>query len=220
MTAISQLTSNLRPYVSGCINEMIDKAVWDALFEFYNRTGLLTYGIDYEIDANDVDSYENDSVNFYTSALYSTLNPCRVKSFYQGSTRYELEFLEPSGDIEHLSGIVDTDGRKYYFFPEDQAIRVYPVTPAETGLTHFFLEVVFTPASTATTINTQQYNHWHETIEAGALFRLQEIPGKPWSDPRSAMFNRAKWENGIGSAQGFVRTVTANRNQPQRMSFL
>jgi hypothetical protein len=66
----------------------------------------------------------------------------------------------------------------------------------------------FHPTLDSTGLEDSLYRDYWQAIRAGALARLQEIPGQTWTNDKQAVTNGAKFDAGVGKAK-----IDANRGR-------
>jgi hypothetical protein len=96
-----------------------------------------------------------------------------------------------------------TDGSgdpKYYTQLSQRKIALVP-TPAAASTGGLTLRVSLKPSSTATTVEDEIYDEWHEVVAHGALARLLVIPDKPWTNADEALFHAGLFEMGVLKAK-------------------
>lgn len=99
-----------------------------------------------------------------------------------------------------LLGVTDwltkTGTPEYLVVLDDSNWRLYPLGAGSVDML-----ITLKPTRDATTIDADLFEAHVETIAAGALYRLQEKPGKSWSSPDLAAWNKGQFETGIADAE-------------------
>lgn len=94
----------------------------------------------------------------------------------------------------------DADTPEFFDYLDSGDITLHPTPDLAYEAT---LTLILQPKLGALTIDSTLVRTWEEALRAGALAYLQDIPGQPWSDPRSAGANRdvfLSWINRASSA--------------------
>lgn len=83
--------------------------------------------------------------------------------------------------------------------PESFTLVPYPSESEFGGIQQ--IRVALKPTMSATAVGSILYEDYDEAIAAGALARLQAVPGKPWSDPKRAMEHEANFSDAMSLAR-------------------
>ena len=89
-------------------------------------------------------------------------------------------------DIESPDWRIDGQGTNYEFHCPDTVTAELTWNPAEAVPNGLRIFAVLQPTPTASTVDDVIYNDWYSAIEAGTIGRLLAIPGKDWTDLKSA----------------------------------
>ena len=195
---ISDFRPRVLSQVPGCPGFIADRAVVDAIIQFCSDTWIMKKGFEVAVLSTDVDTTLNDSVDIDISAVASTtLKPLAIDRFQIDGANYTVKKRELSTDITYLDEI-GIGSVKFFDFTSDTVIRMWPFE--EEAMT-FFLNVVFKPLSTITTIDDFIYDNHIEPIVSMAQATLQEMAKKPWTNSAGARGNRVDYAEGMGKAR-------------------
>lgn len=98
----------------------------------------------------------------------------------------------------------------YTKMPSDK-VRLYPI-PNRTVSSAFQYELTLKPKLTATSLDDWMCEQFGETIQAGAVYELLVMPGRPWSNPELAAHNRQRYRAGLYEARHKKLTDYASQN--------
>lgn len=183
------------PLVPGCADILMTNAIRNAAIEFCEQS-LFWQEVQ---DAVDVTS---------TDLPYDLEAPAgaRVCQIISGAvdgkpiSPIALTILETRVDWATLTAEIPT-----HFYQQNP--NQYSLFPLPTGTVSVVLRTAYSPTREAVEIEEHLYQTQLETIAAGALARLMELPQQPWSNPELGKFFRAKFMQGINDA-----SIKANRS--------
>lgn len=89
----------------------------------------------------------------------------------------------------------------YYYMLNDMAFRVLPKPTLMDAGQIMRVRTVFVPKFNATVFDANLIERYAETLIAGAKARLMEMPGKPWSNPGLAGYNKGLFDVGVAKAR-------------------
>lgn len=105
---------------------------------------------------------------------------------------------------------------QYYFLTGNSTLRLVGV-PTEDLTDALRVDVVLKPSRSSTEVPDTLYEDWFEPICAGALYRLQVMPDKTWTNGQLASYNLAQFRNGVTQAKNRrirSRTLAARTIKP------
>lgn len=203
--AYEQFLDRLIPHVPGCTDPVAVQALRDATIEFCVRSDWLTF--------------EHDPITLLA-----------------GTSTYELEppedhivshVIQARLDGAALTPItLDDLGRRYddwrdvegppthYTHLTPGEIVLFP-RPTERMTSALKLVVSLRPSQDSDEVEDSIYEWWCETIIDGALWRLMELPGQPFSNPQMAEVKARRFRSGIGLAH--ARRHQSHTREPQRI---
>lgn len=109
-------------------------------------------------------------------------------------------------DANHAGWRTVIDDKPGYFaMLSDTAFVLTPDTGTDRS-DNLTVTLMLTPSRDSTTISDDFGNRWFDYLSAGSKYFLMIQPGKTWSNPDLALYNKAKWEKGIEEARAFIKT--------------
>lgn len=192
--------------VMGCPDPTALQAIRSTCIDFCRRTGI----VERVLAGVDIVAAQED----YTVIVPTDMSLHRIVGVsWQGTWLTVV----PPGDVRSapaLRGVtigtsVPSSGTPQFYFQktnEVAAISLYPIpdTALTGGLT---IKASFKPLQTATTIDDQLFDEWCDGIAAGAVARLQAVPGLSFSSNSPAA--RTEYEMAVSAAK---RQVLAGKN--------
>ena len=105
-------------------------------------------------------------------------------------------------DAEYQDWRTPGNGANHYFYCPDTKHLNISWSPAEAVPNGIKVLLALKPTTSATVVEDFIFDGWHEAIEAGAISRLLKIPGKDWTDIKSAGVYLAEFRNAKRDAMG------------------
>lgn len=94
---------------------------------------------------------------------------------------------------------------KYCVYLSPSVVRLWPTPPVDVVVSDPMVCVAAVkPARDGAQVTDVLYKDYYETIVAGALSRLQMMPGKPWMQPQLASISSATFARGVLEAKARV----------------
>jgi len=87
----------------------------------------------------------------------------------------------------------------YFTQVTERAVRLVPIPTVDTPASLKFW-VWLKPSFAATGMETEHYEEYHEGIAHRAKSLLMEVPEKPYSNPRLAVYHQGKFEDKVNEA--------------------
>lgn len=101
----------------------------------------------------------------------------------------------------------------FFYMLNDMSFRVLPKPTVNDDGQIMNVRTVFVPKLGSTVFDSNLIERYAETLIAGAKWKLMEMPGKPWSNPGLAAYNKGVFEEGVTKA----RIDTELSNVPSSM---
>lgn len=203
MTALSDYSTYVRPYLDGCPDIYIERAVMEAAIEICESSflwrdesgphavvaGVREYDLYPEEEDAEVDHLEAVSLNG------KNLVPTSLEHLVQTDPNYHKTEGSPS---------------RYYHVNSHVTIAFdrIPNKTSPTGMKALF---VLKPKRTATTLPDFLFNDWLKAIINGALASLYRVPGKEWSNPELGMVKRQEFATDKANARIHVNNQWSDR---------
>ena len=222
--SIDQFVDNVRSDVLGCPDPAIENAVRDSIVEFCRKTWIIQRDFVYNstvLDAMeeliDAPYLEFDGITptipdvgmrpvivlgvFVTKDVDTDYFPLSLMSKYRIATRPYMYW-----ESQTTSGLPS-----HYWAVSMDAIRVYPVPEIDYYLA---MRAAFKPKADAVYFDESLYDDWLEEIASGAKMRLFGMASKPWTDYNLAVYEKSKFNSGIGRARISVHNSFGNPGLP------
>jgi hypothetical protein len=180
--------------VEGCPRAVVVDAMRNSCMDFCTRSRWLVAGTQVTVNGTEVPSFDLDTQ--VIDIAEARIAGEQILVTYMNDPR--VDELETG---EHA--IVFTDPNNIELIP--------PATVAEPITID--LLVIVAPGPASTEIHVDLWRRWSEALKHGALCRLYEEPGKPWSNPQAGVYCRGMYEDAITSA---AAEAGRNRTQPAR----
>lgn len=197
MTTFETFRLYMQVDVFKCPKAIVIKEIRNACIEFCDRTWIL------ETDADDISVL--DDTKEYTLAFDGALyTPVSIQKAFMDETQLTvtskrvLDQTEPGWEILTAKAITSC------FLTIQNKLRVYPIPTEDQDDDIDTLKVIVKPTLAAVEIDDFIYDEYLDVITWGALAELQDIPDKPWSDPKKAAKNRAKFSMAIANTSSKV----------------
>ena len=207
-TALSEFEKLVSIDVIGCGTGLLTYNTRQSIIDFCDQTWILTKDINYTVSSSDIEDEINDYVDFDLAEYVSNSRPLGVLRLFIAGSEYVARYAEIVNDITEFDTVMGTSV-KLFSFPDNDTIRIYNLTTADTPI---YLRIAFKPSQTATTVESVLFEDWVEPIVSGAKYKLQAMPNKSWSDPESAAFNRSVFKQGMASAKAKMNKGFSKRS--------
>lgn len=111
-------------------------------------------------------------------------------------------------DLEYESGVIPT--RLIWAKINNFAVKgvvttentlVLPLVPVAREVNALTMKLAVQPTRTSTTVDQSIYDRWAEVIAHGALARLYDMPGQPFSDEAKGLLSGQRFRAGIAEAR-------------------
>lgn len=174
------------PGVSGCPDFTAERAIRDACIEFCIKTDL------WIAEPEKLQIVPN--VTEYDLSAPSGAEPNHILSLSRSGVT-----LEPKRFREAftLNASTTASAPTYYGQRDNNSLLIGP-KPTDSEQLDLLLSLKPSAASSSIPDTIGQENR--EVIAAGALYRLQMLPGQPWSNGGAAGANKAIFDRGIAAA--------------------
>lgn len=187
MTAFTALYDEVVPDVPGAPLPLVLNAIRNAAIEFCERSCVLVE------TPTPVDAVAlTPSYALAPSTGMSVVQPITV--WYNGK---RLTYKTP----EELDELYDNWPAKFglpYYYTQEIPGTIILVPMPDTALTAgITAKIAVKPGLAATTIIDWLFEKYYMVLAHGAKWKIKEIVGKPWSDPKGAMYHKTMFEEGI-----------------------
>lgn len=105
--------------------------------------------------------------------------------------------LRVSASTGWPAGERSAEPQRYAYVPEGQLA----LNPTPDRVYDLLVTLVIMPTLASNSIPAELLPRWDQTLQAGALSYLYEVPGQPWSNPEMAMIKSRVFQAGIGNAK-------------------
>lgn len=186
----SKPLADIRPYVLpdviSCPMPVVDQAIVSAAIEFCERTYVWRHT-----------PATVAAVEATTSYAFVTPTGAKVERVQAAWLDGEPLKVRNATDMLGVADwLTETGTPEYLVVLDDSNWRLYPLGAGDVDMM-----VTLKPTRGATDIDADVFEAHVESIAAGALYRLQAKPGKPWSNPDLAAWNKSQFESGITDAE-------------------
>lgn len=214
--ALSKFFPYVIPHVPGCSDPFAEQVVRSACIEFCSATLLLqeisTATVLAGVSDYDIDIPPASALSKVLGVMYEDrwLSPASLEN-----VRSAVALRGEAGSAEPTSATPQVYFQKT---PTSEAISLYPV-PAQTVDNGLTIRAAFAPSRTATSVDDVLFDDWAEEIAMGAVSRLMQMPGQPFSAPAAqAALYRKQFDAAVKQASVLARTgqiAASSRVQPQ-----
>ena len=181
----SDFSLYVRPETQGAPDFLIERAIRDSAIEFCKRTGVYIPEPESILIIAGLNEYEV-TVPSGTEMNYIT-------DIYADKTK--LQPVSYNELLERLGDETERGTPKYYSQRDNSSFFIAPI-PADADT--FRVLYSLKPSSTSTSVPDSVGKEHRETIAQGALYRLQMMPGQPFSNPSSAGVNKQLFDKEVG----------------------
>jgi hypothetical protein len=196
MKQLTDFYSRILPKVPGCPDPLVNEAVVDSCVEFCEQSLLI------QSTTTPVTVTANQGT--YTLSAPASQKIAVTMKVWHGTTELEPA---PSAVVDqvlaYVSGVgteTATPGIPRYFYEfSSGVIGLWPV-PNATNSNFLTARIATKPLRSATTVVDELYEDWADAICAGAVSRIRQTPGQPFSGDGTA--ERAKFLQGVTKATG------------------
>lgn len=222
MAAVADLIQYVAPYVAGCPDPVITRALNTALDRFCKESWYYRKRVDAQrilptdTVVGDFSADYPDSITINGATRFpvaKTKNDNYVVDAPSGMRPYVIVEAVADGvallpvnsfAVSYYAGWQDKEGPAQYFTQIPAAVtEIFPTPDTPPELTFV---VAYTVEQDATTIPNVLAMDFRQTIVDGALASLLAQPDQGYSDPNSAVYFERKFKSGIAAA-----SVIANR---------
>ncbi len=189
----SALYSRILPYVRGCPEPAVDRAVLDAAAEFAEKSQI--------IFTAEAPIALVSGVSTYQVSPVSGIDVDLIRHVYCGTR--ELDAVTPSSlhdEVPAWETAESTEPTHYSCFGEAGAITVYP---KPRNITSETLRIVasWAPSFAATAVPDELVNAYGRDLVEGAKARLMMMPDCKWTNLQLAGIAQGKFDSGIVDAR-------------------
>lgn len=206
MTPLSTFRTRVAPFVHGCLDAMIDRAVLDSAIELCERSLVVKRQLD------SVLTVAGESlINLAPPSGQSVAHVMRVWCDRSELTPvHEDALAAPFGFVESVPGEVNSNSRPKVF--QEAEPGVLALFPFPDKVYTINVRAALRPTRAASSVETQLYEDWVEEVVDGALARLYVMPGA-WASPELAKYHLQRFADGVGRAR-----ITASRGDTRAES--
>ena len=193
---ISAFYTQIRDELPGCPDFLLERYAKKGVVEFCRNTEFHTKTFEQKVFSHQREAFFNDQVTISTAGLGSDLRPYSLKQLHlQGSPR-ECRFMGGlASDIDSVNSLA-VSGIKYYHFPTQQSIAIFPVRESEfqeSGELDVVLKLVMLPLETISLVDDQFFYEARDAVEGYVVAELARKPKREWTSPESAQKGRRQF---------------------------
>lgn len=221
VAALSDLYPFVLPDVPGCPTPLVDKAIRNTVIDFCEDTRA------WRADLAALDIVTDQAL--YTliplaetrviTLVYVAHEdyPLTAKSEDQLDREwprlnyayaYESHYTEQGTPWRQVKDAQAT----YYYQPARHTLRLVPI-PDTSKVGALRVRAALKPTPTANTFSQEVFDDYYQVLAAGALYHLQTMPGKDWSDGNAAALNVQRYREGKTMARGDLYRSHADHHQ-------
>lgn len=146
-----------------------------------------------------VNAIRNACIEFCDQTHWLTYEP-DAQSILPNTTVYEVEYETGVIPVRLVWAKVEGCEVRATFNPQDITVEIagsYPnrVTNALT------MKLAVRPIPSSTAVDKSLHDRWHEAVAHGALYRLYNLPGQPFTDPERGLLNRTLFRSDMADAK-------------------
>ena len=198
-TLLTAFRDKIFPFVPGCPLFTIDGYTRDAVIKFCRDTNILIKAFEEEdFDYTTIDDTDNDSIEIDLTTYMTGYVPIDMLTLkIDGSSKeiYQFELVNDQSDLSVINSEVI-----YFNYPDTTTLKLFPFTNASANF-DIYIEMSVRPSHTVTSVDDFLYNDWKEAICAYALYELQRMPQKSWTDINAASLNLSIYKDYLGDAR-------------------
>lgn len=191
-TAYDAFLPEVMPYLHGCPEVLALNAIRNAVIEFCEQSHWYLY------TSPDIDVY-TDEVE-YTVLLPTDTRLALLQEAWFEDRPMEFKTPEEMGSMYQRDWRVISSAPRYITFLDPDVLQIVP-SPQEDSAGGLRVIAAIAPTRSSTGADTSLFERWLEPIASGARWRLNDMPGQPFSDPAQAAKNRALFMYGISKAK-------------------
>lgn len=194
--------------VPGCLMDLALAEIKNAIIDFCERSLILQVTTDPMGVSAGQDEYDIDAGTGYT--------PIKIMSLWYGDSRLSPiapDMIDDSGVFNPTVAARGTPRRYTQRTPTE--VTLIP-TPDVTAVNMVAMRVAVKPLRSLSAIEDTIYENYFNEIVAGAKYRLMVSPGKSYTNPGAATYNKNLFEVGVNQARqravrGYTRSSLAVR---------
>ena len=193
---------NILLEASDCPPEIAEHAILTTLRDFCRKTRIWQEELDAETLIAGLTEYDltyDDEEVTKVAIMEARYNGVEIPVVSEKHMSKKVKGWR-SDTADHPVCVVDLVGDKF---------RVYP-TPTERRTSALELDVALMPSPNGSVVGDIVLNEFQEAIGFGALFRLQKMTGKEWSNPQNAMLNNKLYTRERNNAKNRVAKDFSN----------
>jgi len=207
MATIDSLLSRVTVHAYSAPNNLIRQAIIESAREFCRDSRF------WREDLTALDTVVDQSS--YTFTLPTDSEMVDYSNIYYSTKRQLIAKTMRQLDTINHQWRTQT-GEPYYYMRENNADIKIAYIPQEIIVDAIQANAVLQPNLAATTIDDKILNDYDETIIHGALYRVLRIPGRPWSDLKTANYYQGLFLTKVdeagsratdGRQKGVIRTT-------------
>lgn len=215
---VSEFLTWIRGEVAGCPDFVIKPELIKILQDFCVRTWQYKTVLEVIVEKSNFDTDANNSITIDISILFPEYKPVGLASLFKDGKKYDrLEYQAFETVLEYSYQLYMDQDKKYYYFPGQQKVRLYPFTPADCRI---MLELALAPIEAVTKVPQDLYYNHFQAIKWGTLARLYDIPNRPWTNHNLATKRHQQYRSESGAVVVQRHYRDQGRTGPKRKSFI
>lgn len=181
----------------GCLIDVALTEIKNAIIDFCERSLSVQVTTDpMSVTAGQAE-YDVDVDTGYT--------PVKIMSLWYGTNKLDPIAPDMINDVSSFNLAIDSTGTPNRYTQRSAAEVTLIPTPDTTVANSVTMRVAVKPLRSSTSIEDVIYEDYFDAIVAGAKYRLMLSPGKSYTNPGAAAYNKNIFETGVNQAR--QRTV-------------
>lgn len=187
-----KLWADFHPYVlpdvPGCPEPLLDQALRETAREFCTRTKVWTEWRDpFSASGNQrVFEFDADAGSEVVAAVSASVNGEPYSVF--GSHKLPAGWQDEANGCVKDHTLIHINSKEFVLYPKPNAGE------------SIVIELALRPTMTATGVGDVVFEEFTESIAWGTKYRLWTKPGRPWTNPQSAVQAKVEYESGVHAA--------------------
>jgi len=208
-TLISEFEDLVAEDVDNCESSLLTRNTKRSILEFCDKSWILNKDFTHTYTSTDIDTSNNNALDIDVDDYVTDL---RLSSFIRLMIDNEERYVHESdllNDIPNYDSKYDLDTIHFLMYNET-TLRLFNIN---TSSSTAYIQLALKPLMSATSVDDKLWEDWADPIAAGAKWRLQSKPNRPYSDRSAAQENRMLFHRGIREAKSKVQRGFSARDQ-------
>jgi hypothetical protein len=197
---ISEFKNLVAPDVLPCPDPIVNRETLTCILDFCKKTNILQRDFQIDIEDDEIDTDQQDSLEFDISEYANDLRPVSLLELMVDANGYVPVARNIRNTSQYFSGA--NDGRvKYFWIPNNHSIRIFDMKASNSKV---WMNISVKPLRNATTVDEELFEDWSEAIVAGAKSQLMAQPGKDWTDESMSEYYRRVYRKYLSQAKAYI----------------